>query len=85
MVEGNIISLVGKFGISLLDRMVEDLIHTGDIGARADNRRQILQCPLQRVVKPRYDKQEQKEGQHVNATTDQQDGARQRNRGNSQL
>ena len=52
MIESNIISLVGKLGISLLNRMIEDFIHTGDIGAGADNRRQILQRPLQRVVKP---------------------------------
>ena len=73
MVEGNIISLIGKFGIALLDRMVEDFIHTGDIGTCADNRRQILQRSLQRIVKPRYDKQEHKEGQHIETVSYQQD------------
>ena len=43
MVKDNIIAFVGKPGISLLNRMVEDLIHTGDVGAGADNCRQILQ------------------------------------------
>ena len=52
MVECNIIAFVGKPVLSLLNGMIEDFIHSGDIGAGADNRRQILQRPLQRIVKP---------------------------------
>ena len=35
-----------------LNGMIEDFIHAGDIGTGADDRRQILQRPLQRVVEP---------------------------------
>jgi len=52
MTEGNIISLVGERAFSLLNRVIENFIHAGDIGAGTDNRRQILQRPLQWVVKP---------------------------------
>ena len=52
MVEGNVIAFVGKSVFSLLNRMIEDFIHAGDISAGADNRRQILQRPLQRIVEP---------------------------------
>ena len=52
MVEGNVIAFVGECAFSLLNGVVEDFIHAGDIGAGADNRRQILQRPLQRVIEP---------------------------------
>lgn len=52
MVEGNIVAFVGERAFSLLNGMIEDFIHAGDIGTGADDRRQILQRPLQRVVEP---------------------------------
>ena len=41
MIKDNIIALIGKPVITLLNGMIEDFIHAGDIGARADYRRQV--------------------------------------------
>ena len=65
MIKRNVIALVGELIFPLLDRMVKDFIHPGNIGSGADHRRQILQGALQRVVQPGHHQQEQKEGQHI--------------------
>ena len=46
MVKDNVIAFVEKPVIALLNGMVEDFIHTGDIGACADHRCKILKCAL---------------------------------------
>ena len=38
MVKGDVAALVDQFIFALLDWMIENFIHTGDIGARADDR-----------------------------------------------
>ena len=65
MVKDDIIAFVGEMIVTLLNGMIEDFIHAGDIGACADYCRQILKCALQRVIKPRYDQQKQKECDHI--------------------
>ena len=47
MVKDNIISLIGKSVATLLDRVIENLIHTGNIDSCIDNCRKILECALQ--------------------------------------
>ena len=84
-IEDNIIAIVGQRDVTLLQRMVQDLIHTGDIGASADDRRQILQCALQRIIKPGHDEQEKKEGQHIKTAVYQQNRSCQRHCDDPQL
>ena len=35
---------------ALLDRMIENFIHTGNVGSCTDDCRKILECALQRVI-----------------------------------
>ena len=50
MVKDNIIPLIGKPVAALLDRMIENFIHTGNVGSCTDDCRKILECALQRVI-----------------------------------
>ena len=84
MVKGDVAALVGKPGFSLLNGMVQDFVHPGDVGAGGNDRRQVLQSALEGVVEPGYHQQEQEEGQHVQAALHQQDGARQGHGGYAQ-
>ena len=85
MVKGNVIPLIGKAGFALLNGMVKDFIHTGDICPGGNYRRQILQRPLQGIIEPGNHQQEQEEGQNIQTTLHQQNGACKRNRGNPKL
>ena len=51
MVKDNIIAFVRKSVIALLDGVIEDFVHAGDIGARANHCRQILKRALQWIIK----------------------------------
>ena len=85
MVEGDIIASIGEPAAALLDGMIEDLVHAGDIGARADDGRQVLQRALQRIIQPGRYQQEHKEGQDIQAALDQKNRTNQRDGGNAQL
>ena len=50
MVKDNIIPLIGKPITALLDGMIENFIHTGNVGSCTDDCRKILECALQRVI-----------------------------------
>ena len=50
MVKDNIIPLFGKPVTALLDGMIENLIHSGNVGSCTDDCRKILERALQRVI-----------------------------------
>ena len=85
MIKNDIVSFVGKPVFSVLDGMIEDLVHSADIGPGTYNSRQILQRSLQRIVKPRYNKQEHEKGHHIKASSYKQDRTCQCNRSDPQL
>ena len=64
MVKDNITPLIGKPVTALLDRMIENLIHTGNVGSCTDDCRKILECALQRVIQTGYYQKEHKECKH---------------------
>ena len=68
MVKDNIIALVGKPVAALLDWMIENLIHTGNIGSCTDDCRKILERALQRVIQTGYHQKKHKECKHGEAS-----------------
>ena len=85
MVKCNIVSFVGQAVIPLLDGVVKNFIHPGNVGTGGDHRRQILQGALKRVIQPGHHQQEQEEGEHIQCPLHQQDGACQGHGGNAQF
>ena len=85
MVEHDVAALVGQTAVALLDGMVKNLIHPRDVGAGADDGRQILQRALQRVVQAGRHQQEEEEGQHVQRPPHQQHRAGERDGRDPQL
>ena len=70
MVKLHVTALVGQLGGPLLDGVVQNLVHPGDVGAGADDSSQILQGPLKRIVQPGHHQQEQEKRQKVQASLD---------------
>lgn len=67
MLEGNVISIIGQTYGALLYRMLQYLIHPGDIGSHGYHGCQILQSALKRIVKARDDENKQEERQDIQA------------------
>ena len=78
MVKDNIIPLIGKPVTALLDRMIENLIHSGNVGSCTDDCRKILERALQRIIQAGYHQKEQKESKHRKAPLHEQNSSYQR-------
>ena len=85
MVKDNIIPLIGKPITALLDRMIENFIHTGNVGSCTDDCRKILERALQRVIQTGYYQKEHKECKHGEASLHEQNNSHQCNRCNTKL
>src|SRR5699024_6853525 len=79
MVKDNIIPLIGKPVAALLDGMIENLIHTGNVGSCTDDCRKILERALQRVIQTGYHQKEHKECKHGQTALYEQNSSQQRN------
>ena len=85
MVEHDIAALIGQLLAAGLQGSVQNLVHPPYIGAHGNDRRQILQRALHRVIHPGSRHQEQKQGQHIDTALHQQHRAGECHRRNAQL
>ena len=85
MVEHDIAALIGQLLAAGLQGSVQNLVHPPHIGAHGNDRRQILQRALHRVIHPGSRHQEQKQGQHIDTALHQQHRAGECHRCNAQL
>ena len=85
VIEDDVAPSVGEGGGPLLDGVVQDLPHPGDVGAGADDGRQVLQRRLEGIIQPGGHQEEQEEGEHIQAPLDQQHRPHQRHCGDAQL